>query len=169
MPWAVDDGTGLALAAFNPLDPPKTLENRYPYWPGKKSSGNTFKNESSHQPLSILLLQAPEKPSPLNRVISHYGREWLPSSTGWLSRSYEDLSWSETILREFGNEVFFLGPCTIHEGCARFELGSNSVLWFGSRVDALSHEQLSAQSSSRWTVIWSSGFLILAVVYLYCA
>ena len=42
VPWAVDDGTGLALAPFNPFEPPKGY--RYPYyWPGRESTGDTFK------------------------------------------------------------------------------------------------------------------------------
>ena len=161
VPWAVNDGTGLALAPFNPLE--------YPFfWPGTKSSGDTFK----------------DAPRQLDRVISHYGRGRLPSPEGWPSPSYGDLSWEMSILKEFGNEVFLLGPCTVQEGCAHFQLGSgaariwnlshkflvaatDSLLWFGSRADALSHEQLSAKRSARWTKIWFTVSVIFAAAYLH--
>ena len=136
VPWAVDDGTGLALAPFNPLE-----------LPGTQFSGDTFK----------------KTPQQLDRVVSHYGYQRLPSPG---SRSYEDLSWEVSILKEFGNEVFLLGPCTVQEGCAHFHLGSDSILWFGSRADALSHEQLSLRNSARWAVIWFTVFVTLALVYL---
>ena len=153
VPWAVDDGTGLALAPFNPFEPPKTLHrDHYCYWPGRESTGYTFKNTPQH----------------LDPVISRYGRERLPSPEGWGSHSYEDLSWEVSILKEFGNEVFLLGPCTsVQEGRAHFHLGSDSLLCFGSRADALSHEQLSARSSARWAVIWFTVFVIFTVVYLH--
>ena len=61
VPWAVDDGTGLALAPFDPVDRPEPHRLalirsepegfRYrsplgylPSWPGIQSSGATFKN-----------------------------------------------------------------------------------------------------------------------------
>ena len=88
VPWAVDDGTGLALAPFNPFEPrPKTLHrDHYCYWPGTESTGDTFKDNTPHhasketvfeerlQALSILPGQEREDPSasPLDRVISHY-------------------------------------------------------------------------------------------------
>ena len=120
----------------------------------------------------------------LDRVLSHYGPERLPSPGGWLSPSYEDLSWEVSILKEFGNEVFLLGPCTVQEGCADFQLGSDAariwnlshqflaaatdwLLWFGSRADALSHKQQSARDSARWAKIWFIVSVILAATYLY--
>ena len=111
VPWAVDDGTGLALAPFNPFEPPKEFNrDHYCYWPGRESTGDTFKNNTPHHPLSISILPGQEREeassSPLDRVISHYGRERLPSPEGWGSHSYEDLSWEVSILKEFGNEVF---------------------------------------------------------------
>ena len=171
VPWAVDDGTGLALAPFNPFEPPKAFNrDHYCYWPGRESTGDTFKNNTPHHPLSISILPGQEREeassSPLDRVISHYGRERLPSPEGWGSHSYEDLSWEVSILKECGNEVFLLGPCTVQEGCAHFHLGSDSILWFGSRADALSSKQLSARSSARWAVIWLTVFVTLALVYL---
>ena len=184
VPWAVDDGTGLALAPFNPFEPPKTLHrDHYCYWSGTEYTGDTFKDNTPHhasketvwgrslveerlQALSILPGQEREdpSPSPLDRVISHYGREHLPSPGRWPAHSYEDLSWEVNILKEFGNEVFLLGPCTVQEGCAHFQLASDSVLCFGSRADVLSHEQLAARSSARWAVIWFTVLGILAVV-----
>jgi hypothetical protein len=155
VPWAVDDGTGLAqvVPLFNPFT--SSLGIRYPYyWPGKKFSGGTFKN-TPHQ---------------LNRVISHYGRERLPfprRGPYWWSRSLQDLSWEVEILKEFGNELFLLGPWTVRDGCAHFQAVSNSLLWFGSRADALSHEQLSLQRSIRWSVIWLTVAVICAVVFRY--
>ena len=181
VPWAVDDGTGLALSPFlfNPVElgafialgAPEDLWGGYPLsWPGIESSGDTFKNT----------------PRQLDRVISHYGYQRLPTER-W-SRSHQDLSWEMSILKEFGNEVFLLGPCTVQEGCAHFQLGSDaariwnlshqflaaatdSLLWFGSRADALAHEQLAARSSARWAKIWFTVFaifaVVLAVVYLH--
>ena len=128
VPWAVDDGTGLALGAFAPFNPN--------HWPGWESTKDTFKNTPQH----------------LGRVISHYGP--LPSPP-----SHVDLWWEVSILREFANEVFLLGPCTVQEGCAHFQLGSDSLLWFGSRADALAHEQLSLRSSTRRAVIWFTVFV----------
>ena len=194
VPWAVDDGTGLALAPFDPVDRPEPHKLalmrsepkgfRYrsplgylPSWPGIQSSGATFKNT----------------PQQLDRVVSHYGYAWLPGrdlpyhvekdsgglsileSFGgldeqkiqrWLGDN-ESLAWEVRILKEFGNEVYLLGPYTIQEGCAHFQLGSDSLLWLGSRADALSHEQLSARSSARWAVIWFTVFVILSVVMLF--
>ena len=167
VPWAVDDGTGPALAPFDPL------EHRFGFvdgwqpryrWPRTESSGDTFKNT----------------PRQLERVISHYGRWRLPSPEGLLpdSSDRKDLSWKVRILKEFGNKVFLLVPCTVQEGCAHFHLGdvawiskcfaaaTDSLLCFGSRADALSHEQLSARRSARWAKIWFIVFVILAVVYL---
>ena len=169
LPWAVDDGTGLALAPFNPFEPPKGHHHPY-YWPGVEFSGDTFKNNTPHDPLSISTQPRQERAEPsssaLDRVLSHYGPERLPSPGGWLSRSYEDLSWEVSILKEFGNEVFLLGPCTVQEGRAHFQLGSDSLLWFGSRADALSHKQLSARSSARCAAISFTVFVTLALVYL---
>ena len=132
--------------------------DHYYYWPGRESTGDTFKNNTPHHPLSISILPGQEREeassSPLDSVISHYGRERLPSPEGWGSHSYEDLSWEVSILKEFGNEVFLLGPCTVQEGSAHFHLGSDSLLCFGSRADALSHEQQCARSSARWAKIW---------------
>ena len=156
VPWAVDDGTGLALAPFNPLEPPQEWWDRYLLsWPGIESSRDTFKNT----------------PRQLERVISHYGRWRLPSPEGLIPASYrrddyKDLSWKASILKEFGNEVFLLGPCTVQEGRAHFQLGSDSILWFGSRADALSHVQLSAKRSARWAKISFTVFVTLALVYL---
>lgn len=187
VPWAVDDGTGLALAPFNPFEPPKGYRHPY-YWPGRVSTGDTFKDNTPHhtppnslfgrslveerlQALSILPGQEREEPSPssspLDSFISHYGREHVPSLI-W-DRSDQDLSWQVSILKEFGNEVFLLGPCTVQEGCAHFQLGSDSLLWFGRRADALSHEQLSARRSARWAKIWFIVFVILSVAYLHFA
>ena len=168
VPWAVEDGTGLALAPFNPFEPPKALNrDRYCYWPGTESTGDTFK----------------DTPQQLDRVISHYGRGWLPSRDlpYYIEKrpvrldiqrsppdTYdEDLSWEVSILKEFGNEVFLLGPCTVQEAFAHFQLGSDSLLWFGSRADALSHEQLAARSSARWAKIWFTVSVILAAAYLH--
>ena len=218
VPWAVDDGTGLAPAPFNPLDLPKALTYPHPYywpeqefswsplsiskplsiseplsipelprqgrpycWPGQEYSGDTFKNGVPHSSLPILSRQERQEPSssPLDRVLSHYGPERLPSPGGWLSPSYEDLSWEVSILKEFGKEVFLLGPCTVQEGCAHFQLGdaawiwkfipaaTDSLLWFGSREDALSDEQRSAKHSARWAEIWLTVFVILTTAYLY--
>jgi hypothetical protein len=86
---------------------------------------------------------------------------------GWRFRSWEDLSWEVRILKEFGNEVFLLGPYTVQDGCVHFQLGSDSILWFGSRADALSSKQLSLQCSAKWVVIWLTLSFILAVAYLY--
>ncbi len=97
VPWAVDDGTGPALAPFDPL------EHRFGFvdgwqpryrWPRTESSGDTFKNT----------------PRQLERVISHYGRWRLPSPEGLLpdSSDRKDLSWKVRILKEFGNKVFLL-------------------------------------------------------------
>ena len=140
-------------------------------WPGIESSRDTFTNT----------------PRQLDRVISHYGRGWLPSrdlpyyiekrpvrlDEKGVQRSPpdtydEDLSWEVSILKDFGNEVFLLGPYTVQEGCAHFQLDSDSTIWFGGSIaEALSHEQLSARSSARWAVIWFTAFVILAVVYLH--
>ena len=96
VPWAVDDGTGLALAPFNPFEPPKALHrDSYCYWPGRESTGDTFKNDTTayarYLNLETLDLLAREdrrsKMATLDRVISHYGRERLPSQGGWLSES----------------------------------------------------------------------------------
>jgi len=178
--WAVDDGTGLAqmVRSFNPLKPPQISGYRYPYCPGQEISGNTFKNNTKnntpHHTLSILPPILPrqerEEPSPLDRVISHYGRERLPfprRGPHWWSRSLQDLSWEVEILKEFGNELFLLGPWTVRDGCAHFQAVSNSLLWFGSRADALSHEQLSLQRSIRWSVIWLTVAVICAVMFRY--
>jgi len=90
----------------------------------------------------------------------------LPADDGW-GRSHQDLSWEVSILKEFGNEVFLLGPYTVQEGCAHFQLDSDSVLCFGSRADVLSHEQLAARSSARWAKIWFTAFVILGVVMFF--
>ena len=168
-----------------------------------EATGDTFKDNTPHhasketvwgrslveerlQALSILPGQEREEPSPssspLDRFISHYGREHVPSRI-W-GRSHQDLSWEVSILKEFGNEVFLLGPCTVQEGRAHFQLGSDaariwnlshkflaaatdSLLWFGSRADALSHEQQSAKRSAHWVKIWFTVSVILAATYLY--
>jgi hypothetical protein len=163
VPWAINDSTGLALASFDPLRPnPAALHN---YWPGRTTTGDTFRDNTPH-PLSILPGQAREdsSPSPLDRVISHYGYQRLPAERWY--RSHQDLSWEVSILKEYRDEVFLLGPCTVQEGCAHFRVDSDSLFWFGSRSDALSHFQQRAQSSSRWVVIWLTVSVILAVVYL---
>ena len=96
------------------------------------------------------------------RVISHYGRERLPSDF------LGSVEWSETILREFGDEaVFLLGSWRVHDGYAHFRLGSDALFWFGSRADALSQQELSMGNRARWTVIWLTLSAILAGVYLY--
>ena len=152
VPWAVDDGTGPALAPFDPL------EHRFGFmdgwqpryrWPRTESSGDTFKNT----------------PQYLDLVIALYGQRlpWLR----WYQTSRQLISWEEIIVKEFGNEVFLLGPCTVQEGRAHFQLGSDSLLWFGSRADAVSHEQLSARRSARWAKIWFIVFGILSVAYLH--
>ena len=170
LPWAVDDGTGPALAPFNPFEPPEALNrDHYCYWPATESTEDTFKNTTAfarYLTPETLDLLGRSKMATLDRVISHYGRERLPSPGGWLSPSYEDLSWQVSILKEFGNEVFLQGRCMVQEGCAHFQVDSDSLLCFGSRADALSHEQLSARSSARWAVVWFTVFVTLALVYL---
>ena len=173
VPWAIDDGTGLALVPFNPFEPPNGV---FPcYWPGSESTGDTFKNNTEAfdrylDPETLDLCAKKERRSKmatLDRVISHYGRERLPSPGGWLSPSYEDLSWKVSILKEFGNEVFLLGPFTLQGGCAHFELDSDSLLWFGSRADALSHKHQRARAGARWAKIWFIVSVILAAAFFY--
>ena len=139
VPWAVDDGTGLALGVFAPFNPN--------HWPGWESTEDTFKNTPQH----------------LDSVVSHYGP--LPSQP---TPTNVDLWWEVRTLRDFGNEVFLLGPCTVQEGFAQFQLGStDSLLWIGNRADALSHVQLSAKRSARWAVMWVTVFVILGVVMFF--
>ncbi len=144
--WAVDDGTGLALAPFNPFERLKSLPF---YWPGREIVGDTFKNT----------------PQYLDRVISHYGYQCLPKER-W-HPPHQDLSWEVSILKEFGNDVFLLGSYTVQEGSVHFELGSDSLLWFGNGADALNDERESVRSSARWVLIWLIVSFILTVVYLY--
>ncbi len=184
VPWAVDDGTGLALASFDPFRPPKALREFYWfYWPGRTTTGDRFEDNTpeDNTPRSILTFillspqdrefpQDPEEPrdrvehrsKPFDRLTSLYGERlaallWARGPLLW---------WEESVLKEFGNEVFVLGRFTVRQGCVHFRDDSDSLFWFGSRSDALSHFQQRAQSSSLWVLIWGTVSVILAVVYL---
>jgi hypothetical protein len=141
VPWVVDDQTGLANVGFNPFDG----HGRGFFW----WRGTQYKRE--------------EYPFSLAEIISHYG----PDPRGdEVSKPYKDLSWSVEFLSEYGNEVFLLSPCTIKQGCAHFDLDSESIFRFGTRHEALTAEQEWARDSVRWARIWTAVAAILGAVFL---
>ena len=153
VPWAVNDGTGIArvVPPTHPRDL-KTHSGHYESWPGTEAS--------THQ----------VKLSDFKKVISQYGKEDFPSwawqekasrasRTTWIfppqpssaRLRYQDFQWTERILREYGNEMLLVGPCTVHEGSVRFQ-HTDSRFWFGSTEVALLQERSAVKRCLSWTL-----------------
>lgn len=146
--WQINDGTGLAgvVPGRNPCDPQETFGDTHlrihSSWPGLEGSeGNTL------------------TPTYLERVVSRFGSNDLPSGDP------TDVSWDETILREYGSEqVFAFGPCVVLTDSIQF--GSDALLWHGTRAEALSLLETKARRGVLWITMWMAAFALSAGGYL---